>query len=719
MRSFTSTIEAEALGHIFNQLSTLYAQPEKSVLREYITNGIDSHIESGTTRPVRVTLPTMNDPKLVVRDFGAGLDDVDFQKVFFSYGSSTKRNTNDQVGSLGLGAKSAFSIADTWTVTSIRGGRRWTVVSAKNGEGVPTQRIIADGVPVERDSDDPDSTADGITVTIPMNRERLGYAWSEAATDLGTWLPKGSVEFVGLSVKHWSERPDQYTSIGSVIRHSGYTGYQRENLRALMGGVVYNIKPEAAHRITAAAMNALAMEFPSLGREIVEPMISAVSQSVVEVPMGSVTFVPSREDMKDNEDNRTVVSEAIIASMRPTVKAVSALSSVPVATRLRETLATAYRWGISVQKLATAAGISNETTVYPYMGKDVESAAMSLVGLIPTSSSRYNSSARRVLVTDVPKGTPLPNNRIYARHTSAHLYTTVGSDTGNKFLDAFLAAGFSAEPSEFFEAVVSGDTDYTGDAKVFSFEEYRTEAREIARSTRGPRSSSAGQVLTSTYGGGNDPTVATMPLEDIEDHAADNGAEVVLVEESYVPSFTADRVKHLKMPVVFIHQGRRKAETILKAVDGIRTLSEFNTAVEVRHLDEVKQIVPAEAMVAIRALSRTNHASDILTTYDSLVKSHGDLLAGHRLHDHIEVLREARKWSLKLDTYSARFGVTASIPGTFVLQTVRNSDPEELGITDSGATVGDLWPLLALARSHRPAAGVELEHLAVYLAAVG
>lgn len=717
MRSFTSTIEAEALGHIFNQLSTLYAQPEKSVLREYITNGIDSHIASGVTRSVKVTLPTVHSPKLVVRDFGNGLNDVDFQKVFFSYGSSTKRNTNDQVGSLGLGAKSAFSLAETWTVTSIHGGLRWTVVSTKNAEGVPTQRIVADGVPVELDSDDPDSTADGITVTIPMSRDRMNFDWIEAARDLATWMPKGSVEFDGLPVKHWSDQTDQYTSIGRVILHSGYTGYQRQNLRALMGGVVYNIGQAASDKITGAASAALSKEFPALDREVIAPMVSTVSRAIVEVPMGSVTFVPSREDMKDDANNREAVVTGIVESLRPEVRRVSELSKVPVATRLRQTLKTAYLWNISVQRLVTAAGIPNTTNVFPYMGKDVDSAAMTLVGLMP-SSSRYNSNTRRVLVTGVPANTPLPNNRIFAKFTSAHLYTTPGADTGNEFLNSLLAAGFSAEPAEFVEAVVTGDTAYKGDAKVFSFEDYKAEAREIARSTRGPRSSSAGLVLTTTYDSGNDPVCASIPLEEVEDHADAIGAEVVLVEEQHVPSFSADRVKHLKMSVVFVHQGRRKTETIFKTIEGVRDLADFNKDVEKRHLSEVRQIVPVEAMEAIRAVHRNPHVSRILPLYDRLVAAHGDLLAGHRIHDYTAVLREGNQWVRKLDTYNTKFGVTASIPGTFVLQTVRNAEAAALGVSDAGASVTDLWPLIPTDH-YRNVDDASLEHLAVYLAAVG
>jgi sensor histidine kinase regulating citrate/malate metabolism len=102
-------IDPAAMAHIMSILTDLYSDPEYAVIREYSTNAFDSHIEAGQTRPIEVTLPTDLAPFLTIRDFGIGLDAEGIESIYSLYGASTKRNTNDQVGMLGLGCKSALT----------------------------------------------------------------------------------------------------------------------------------------------------------------------------------------------------------------------------------------------------------------------------------------------------------------------------------------------------------------------------------------------------------------------------------------------------------------------------------------------------------------------------------------------------------------------------------------------------------------------------------
>ena len=65
-----------------------------------------------------------------VRDYGPGLSHDDMFRVFTRYGRSTKRDSNEVVGMLGIGSKSGFAYADTFTVVSRHGGRVRTYVAA-------------------------------------------------------------------------------------------------------------------------------------------------------------------------------------------------------------------------------------------------------------------------------------------------------------------------------------------------------------------------------------------------------------------------------------------------------------------------------------------------------------------------------------------------------------------------------------------------------------
>jgi hypothetical protein len=118
------SIKQDNLAHIFGILrNQLYSNKPLAVIREYCTNAFDAHVDAGKAdEPIIVTVPTHISPTLIIRDNGNGLTTEQVYQVFASYGESTKRGTNDQVGMLGLGSKSAFCYVDSFTVTSYNNG---------------------------------------------------------------------------------------------------------------------------------------------------------------------------------------------------------------------------------------------------------------------------------------------------------------------------------------------------------------------------------------------------------------------------------------------------------------------------------------------------------------------------------------------------------------------------------------------------------------------
>jgi hypothetical protein len=118
-------------------LSKLYAYPIRTLVQEYICNGRDAMREAGTwgKLPIEITIPNTLDPVFKVRDFGVGISPDRMENIFVNYGSSTKRNTNTQTGGFGIGAKSAFSYTDSFTVTSFYNGVRYLYVAHLGDEG--------------------------------------------------------------------------------------------------------------------------------------------------------------------------------------------------------------------------------------------------------------------------------------------------------------------------------------------------------------------------------------------------------------------------------------------------------------------------------------------------------------------------------------------------------------------------------------------------------
>lgn len=96
----------------------LYEYKIRTLVQEYMSNARDAHREAKQTKSIKVIAPTQFDPTFRVRDFGLGVSPERIQNVFVLYGASTKRGSNQQTGGFGIGAKSAWAYADSFTITT-------------------------------------------------------------------------------------------------------------------------------------------------------------------------------------------------------------------------------------------------------------------------------------------------------------------------------------------------------------------------------------------------------------------------------------------------------------------------------------------------------------------------------------------------------------------------------------------------------------------------
>lgn len=115
----------------------LYENKIQTLVQEYICNARDAMREVGKGNDFNVTMPTRLQPTFKVRDFGPGISPERMEKVFILYGASTKRGTNNQTGGFGIGAKSAWSYTDSFTVVTVIDGVRRTYVchTGHNNQG--------------------------------------------------------------------------------------------------------------------------------------------------------------------------------------------------------------------------------------------------------------------------------------------------------------------------------------------------------------------------------------------------------------------------------------------------------------------------------------------------------------------------------------------------------------------------------------------------------
>lgn len=151
----------------FNILSSgLYANKIRAIIRELSCNAVDSHMAAGRAQtPFDVHLPSALEPYFSIRDYGTGLSHDQVTSIYTTYFESTKTNSNDFIGALGLGSKSPFSYTDNFTVTAVQNGRKGIYTAFINDQGVPSIALM-----MSEDTDEPA----GVEVRFSVN-DRYDY----------------------------------------------------------------------------------------------------------------------------------------------------------------------------------------------------------------------------------------------------------------------------------------------------------------------------------------------------------------------------------------------------------------------------------------------------------------------------------------------------------------------------------------------------------------
>ena len=224
-------IKDSGYAHIFHVLrNQLYSDSILAVVREYSCNAVDAHVEAGCgDRPIEVTIPTPLNLEFKVRDFGPALSDEEVRDVYAFYGESTKRETNDQTGMLGIGSKSAFSYGDNFVINSFLDG----VKTTWNAFIDPSQ--VGQ---ISKLSQESTNEENGIEIVIAVKDNDIEH-FSKKAYDLFSYFKvkpiiKGAAQFV-------------YTDKNLVFEGSDWKWFQSEsrysddNATAIMGNIGYPI----------------------------------------------------------------------------------------------------------------------------------------------------------------------------------------------------------------------------------------------------------------------------------------------------------------------------------------------------------------------------------------------------------------------------------------------------------------------------------------------
>lgn len=294
LRSENMSIDANSLKHIMKTLTNLYSDPVSAVIREYSTNAYDAHFEAGTQDiPIEITMPSVFSPMFKVKDFGTGLSLEEVYNIYGRYGASTKRLSNNYVGQLGLGCKSALTLSDQFSMVSTKDGMKYVFNISMNEEGIPAINLRSQTQTQERN---------GVEVIIPIAKKDLSQ-FARAAKYFYYFAPMPvNIDKEPASRFAVKELAYDVSNRIKVYKKDMYGNEGVGNGYVVMGGVPYKINRE--YMLNNFSIVPDGMEL------------------IIKADIGDVNFTPSREDLHYTDKTNNFLNAAKIELDKNLYKAV-------------------------------------------------------------------------------------------------------------------------------------------------------------------------------------------------------------------------------------------------------------------------------------------------------------------------------------------------------------------------------------------------------------
>jgi len=273
-RQFTFSSDNSKL---FKIVANLYTNKVKAIIRELSCNAVDSHVASGQEElPIEVYLPTKQEPYFRVQDYGVGLTEEEVYNIYTVVGKSTKENSNNQIGALGLGTKSPLFYADAFTIETVKDGI-YNMFTCFLKDGYPNVLRIETKETEERN---------GVIVNVPV-------------TDIDYFNEMAGKVYRPFKVKPIIKRHNPcYTELFYNVILNGTNWFATTSIRQTLvsyGGIEYPLDDDMFRTI----------ELTDVEKEIIS------TGFVIDMPLGSLDIAPSREalsyDVRTVENLRLVI----------------------------------------------------------------------------------------------------------------------------------------------------------------------------------------------------------------------------------------------------------------------------------------------------------------------------------------------------------------------------------------------------------------------------
>lgn len=277
--------------------SGLYSNKILAVIREISCNAYDAHVAAGNpSTPIEIKLPTTLDPVFYVKDFGTGLSHDQIMKLYTTYFESSKSDSNDFIGALGLGSKSPYSYTNSYTVESRFNGTKRIYACFLNEDGLPSILLMN-----EASTDE----VNGLTVMMAVSESDINKFHNEAQKALMYFTPQPHV----IGVLGFEPYYLRHTIVGTnwKLRENDYWAAM-SGPQVVQGFVSYPIDGSIlrGQQMTSAAyaLTSVAIDF--------------------EVPIGEVDVAASREALsyeKRTIENLVSLFEGAALEIRDSIQA--------------------------------------------------------------------------------------------------------------------------------------------------------------------------------------------------------------------------------------------------------------------------------------------------------------------------------------------------------------------------------------------------------------
>lgn len=256
--------------------SSLYTNKILAIIRELSCNAYDAHVDNGIKDfPFDLQLPTTLEPNFRIRDYGKGLSHDDLIHVYTTYFESTKTNSNDFIGALGLGSKSPFSYTNTFSVSSYHNGFKRSYSCYLDDQGLPNCVMLLE-IPTHEKS--------GLEIEFPVHSDD-NYSFSTNANKVFTYFEVLPQMVCNTKLNINTDNVEKHSNDWKIMSYNG-------GAKALQGNIAYPISLKSFPRFPKNLQYLLKMSL------------------VITFPIGSLDVAASREDLSyDTETCQNIISK--------------------------------------------------------------------------------------------------------------------------------------------------------------------------------------------------------------------------------------------------------------------------------------------------------------------------------------------------------------------------------------------------------------------------